>query len=566
MKPNHRGPWVYGTEALGRALIQRNAVTSEQLQLALRKQTETGRYLGEVLLEEGFVTASELYGALSDQAGIPYVDVSTREIAPSVLQLVPEHLARRFTMVPLSLEDGVLTVAVADHLDVVALDTIASNTGYEVSPVLCGRQRIREAIDLHYSKLKSIEKDLQEIVRIEAARDEPEPAAVAQLEAAASDAPVVRFVNLLIHQAIENRASDLHIEPGKNNVRVRVRIDGVLRDLTPPTRRMLPAVVTRIKVLCGMDIGERRLPQDGRCRIEEKHIDIRASTLPTIHGEKVVLRLLDRSGLVLDLGDLGFQPQQRATYEAALARRHGIILVTGPTGSGKTTTLYSGVSYIGTARRNIVTVEDPVEYELPGVSQVQVRAGIGLTFASGLRHILRQDPDVLLVGEIRDLATAEIAVRAALTGHLVLSTLHTNDALSTISRLRDIGVAHYLLGSCLSLVMAQRLVRRICGRCKERYDPPQAVVERLGITAPAEFYRGHGCSACNNTGFYGRIGAFEMVPIDGELGRLISNDASETELRDAVAQRDLLDLRRAVVLKAIAGITAPEEAAMAMSE
>ncbi len=544
---------------LGEALLRKGAITETQLSEALTKQKDSGAYLGETLIELGYATPDVIYQTLSRQIDVPFVSVRSVEIEPSVLQLVPRKLARRFHVLPLSAKDGVLKVAVADHLDIVALDTIASNTGLDVQVVLSDRAEVREAIDYHYGGLTALEETLQEALDIEAGDAEAEQPPVAELEMEAGDAPVVRYVNLLIHQAIEKRASDLHIEPRRKAVQVRARIDGVLHDLTPPSKSMLPAVVSRIKILSGLDIGERRLPQDGRCKVEDRNIDIRVSTLPTIYGEKVVLRLLDKSRLVLELSELGLEKDQQELYEFSLQRPQGIILVTGPTGSGKTTTLYSGLSFINSEDKNIVTVEDPVEYELAGINQVQMKPPIGLTFASALRSILRQDPDVIMVGEIRDLETAEIAVRAAMTGHLVLSTVHTNDAIATVNRLSNMGVKSYLLGSSLTLIVAQRLVRRICSHCREPHDSPPEVLSKLGLEPAGTFYHGTGCRRCNRTGYYGRVAVFEMLPIDKEFSRLISRGVSEVELRNAAQERGMVTLREAGIGKVERGVTTVEE-------
>jgi len=526
----------------------------------LRRQKETGHYFGETLIELGYVTPDRLYETLSRQIDTPFVSLEAVEVDPEALNLVPTKFVRRFRVLPLSVKDGVLKVAVADHLDIVALDTIASNTGYKVQPVLCYGPELDRAVERYYGGLAGADEELQQMLDIATAEAEgAEETPIEQLEMQASDAPVVRYVNLLIRQAIDRRASDLHVEPRKNSVQVRARIDGVLYNLPPPSRAMLPAIISRIKILAGLDIGERRLPQDGRCRIEDRNIDIRVSTLPTIYGEKVVLRLLDKSRLVLDLSELGMDPEQQALFEACLRRPQGIILVTGPTGSGKTTTLYSGLSFINSEDKNIVTVEDPVEYELPGINQVQVRPAIGLSFANGLRSMLRQDPDVMMVGEVRDLETAEIAVRAALTGHLVLSTVHTNNAIATISRLTDMGVKPYLLASSLMLVMAQRLVRRICANCKEPHEWPAELVERLGLPADGTYYRGAGCQRCNKTGYYGRVAVFEMLPVDRELARLIGSGASEDALWRAARERNMVTLRESAIEKVRQGLTTVDE-------
>ncbi len=547
-------------EKLGERLVRQGVITQAQLGESLGKQRETGRYLGEILITEGYATVEEVYQTLSEQIGLVYVDLATETVDFGATQLIPEKLARRFHLIPIAIDGDVLTVAVADHLDVVALDIVANNTGCRVRPVLSSRQSIQSAIDQFYGRVGALEDDLQAILETEEREKEEVEPSVAQLEVGAHDAPVVRFVNLLIRESVRKRASDLHIEPRRDSVSVRARVDGRLRRLTAPTKAMFPAVVTRIKILAGMDIGERRLPQDGRFRVvEDKNIDIRVSTLPTIHGEKVVLRLLDKSKLLLKLSSLGFEEEQRDLFNWALTRPQGVVLVTGPTGSGKTTTLYSGLASISREDQNVITIEDPVEYELEGVNQIQVRAAIGLTFAQGLRSILRQDPDVVMVGEIRDLETAEIAVRAALTGHLVLSTIHTNSAVATITRLADMGVKPFLLGSCLTLILAQRLVRRICDSCKRPYEPPKEMLETLGIPETAECVHGAGCARCDGTGYYGRVGLYEMLPIDVDLSKLITQGVSEEQLEEAARQAGLITLRECGVKKILTGVTTPEE-------
>lgn len=548
---------------LGDILVSKNIITREQLQKALQYQAETGDYLGETLMKLNLVSPEQLYGVLAEQLQIPFVKLDSIDVKPDVLQLVPEKFARRFFVLPLSVEDKTLRLAVSDHLDIVALDTLESNTGYTIQPVLADRGDLKDAIDRQYGRLVDIEQSLQDLLDEEEGTSEEgeEQLSVEELEAEASNAPVVRFVNLLIHQAIEKRASDLHIEPRKKSVDVRARIDGVLHKLTPPTKAMFPAIVSRIKILSGLDIGERRLPQDGRCKVEDQRIDIRVSTLPTIYGEKIVMRLLDKRQLVRDMSELGFEPAQLKVFESKLEAPQGIILVTGPTGSGKTTTLYSGLSYVRSDAKNIVTVEDPVEYEIEGINQVQTKPAIGLDFAGSLRSILRQDPDVIMVGEIRDLETAQIAVRAALTGHLVLSTLHTNNAVATVNRLIDMGVKPYLVGPCLELIVAQRLVRRICEHCREIYNPPRALLDSLGLPSGNTYYHGAGCSKCMHTGYQGRVAIFEILSLDEDFKRNIARGISEDELKKAGRAKGMAGLRESGINKVKEGVTTPEEIA-----
>ena len=547
---------------LGKLLLEKDLLTEEQLEDALKEQEESGRYLGEIIVEKGYAPAEKVYREIAEQVQVPYADLDSVPIDVSLMPLVPAKLARKFDLMPLYVEEDVLYVAVSDHLDIDALDTVAGNTGYHVEPMLAPPAEISRVIDEYYTEAGNVEEDLevlaQEQTTAEEGGEEEEPSE-AELQVEASDTPVVRYVNLLIQQAIDKRASDVHIEPHEKGVSVRLRIDGVLHYTTPPPKKMFSGIVTRIKILSGLDIGERRVPQDGRFRLEGSQIDVRVSTLPTIYGEKVVMRLLDKSKLMLDLSDLGFQPENQQIYESALHQPQGIILVTGPTGSGKTTTLYTGLGNMNRDDRNIVTTEDPVEYELEGINQVQVKSSVGLTFAASLRSILRQDPDVIMVGEIRDLETAQMAVRAALTGHLVLSTLHTNNAIATVTRLVDMGVKPFLLGSCLSVVMAQRLVRQICPACKTPYDVPREMRQELDLPEDGQYYHGEGCDQCNETGYQGREALFEILDIDREISRLITEEAGEDAIREAGRRKGFSTLRERGISKVKQGITTPEE-------
>ena len=479
----------------------------------------------------------------------PKLDLTSLEIDPHVVRLVPCEMARRFCVAAVDREEDTLLLAMEDPRDVIATDTVAANTGYGIRPAPADREQILAVIDKHYGEALDIEQSIQNIVgdEIEIGRDidvEGE-----QLSIEPNDAPVIRLVNLILLQAIEEGASDIHIEPGEKGVAVRLRVDGVLREILPPPKRMQWAITSRIKILSGLNIAERRLPQDGNCRVRvmRRVVDIRVSIIPTIYGEKVVMRLLDKSNLKTELNDLGFDPESLAMIQEAIHLPHGMVLLTGPTGSGKTTTLYSALTAINSPERNIMTVEDPVEYELAGINQVKARPEIGLDFAAALRSFLRQDPDVILVGEIRDLETASIAIKAAQTGHLVFSTLHTNNATSTVDRLLNMGVEPYLICSSLNLVIAQRLVRKICAECKEPYEPEVGLRERFKQVLPEAgdvvFYHGAGCRECSGTGYRGRMALYELFPmtrgikdlvLTGTVGSMIRDRALEDGMRPLI--------------------------------
>ena len=495
----------------------------------------------------------------------PKLELSKMEIDPHVVRLVPREMARRFHVVAVGREDDALLLAMEDPLDVIATDTIAANTGYEVRPAQADPEEILSVIDQHYGEAIDIEKSIQSIVDVEVDRGQQTDADTEQLSIEPNDAPVIRLVNLILLQAIEEAASDIHIEPREKGLAVRLRVDGVLREILPPPKRMQWAITSRIKILSGLNIAERRLPQDGSCRVRIMHrvVDIRVSIIPTIYGEKVVMRLLDKSNLKTDLEDLGFDRDSLDQIGEAIKRPHGMILLTGPTGSGKTTTLYSALTKINSPVRNIMTVEDPVEYELAGVNQVRARADIGLDFAAALRSFLRQDPDVILVGEIRDLETASIAIKAAQTGHLVFSTLHTNNATSTVDRLLNMGVEPYLICSSLNLAIAQRLVRRICEACKEEYEPEPGFVARFREILPdagkTVFYRGAGCRECSQTGYKGRVALYELFPITREIKDMVLKGAIGTAIRDQALSDGMRPLITSGMMKVGEGSTTLEE-------
>lgn len=476
------------------------------------------------------------------------LELSRMQIDDHVVQLIPREMARRFRLIAVAREDDVLVVAMEDPLDVIATDTVAANTGYDIRPARAERNEIQAAIEKFYGDTIDIEQTIQNIVNVEVESAGHQDVDEEQLSIEPNDAPVIRLVNLILLQAIQEGASDIHIEPREKDIAVRLRVDGVLREILPPPKRMQWAITSRIKILSGLNIAERRLPQDGSCRVKVMHrqVDIRVSILPTVFGEKVVMRLLDKGNLKTELAQLGFDERSLGMIKDAIGQPHGMVLLTGPTGSGKTTTLYSALSHINSPEKNIMTVEDPVEYELHGINQVQAKPNIGLDFAAALRSFLRQDPDVILVGEIRDLETASIAIKAAQTGHLVFSTLHTNDSTSTVDRMLNMGVEPYLLCSSLNLVIAQRLVRRICPACKEAYEPEPIIVERfknvIGTDEDVTFYRGAGCPECANIGYKGRMALYELFPLTREVADLILQGKIGAAVRDKALEEGMKPL------------------------
>lgn len=491
----------------------------------------------------------------------PY-ELSETNVDPSVVAMIPKRVAKTFEVIAVSMEDQKLVVAMADPFDVVAIDTIKAAVGHDVDPRSADREKILEAMEMYYGEAIDVEQSMQDLLTIETESEESTEPDAEQLRVEADDAPVVRLVNLIMLRAMKEGASDIHIEPRERTLAVRFRIDGRLQEITPPPKSMQAAVISRIKIMGDMDIAERRVPQDGRCKISAKgkKVDLRISTLPTVHGEKVVLRLLDKSNLFTDINDLGFEPDGLEKFLRTIQRPHGMMLLTGPTGSGKTTTLYSALAQINSPDKNIITVEHPVEYEVEGINQVHAHPEIGLTFASALRAILRQDPDVVMIGEIRDLETAKIAIQAAQTGHLVFSTLHTNDAVSTVNRLMYIGVEPYLIVSSLNLIIAQRLVRRVCSACKEPYTPPQDVLDRLGAnTSDATYYRGRGCDQCGGDGYKGRAGIHEVFEVTRRIEELILKGATEQELLEGAIAEGMSTLTQTGIHKAAQGITTLEE-------
>ncbi len=548
---------------LGEILLKAGTISDEALEAALARSQKTAERIGEALIAMGAVSRHDVLAALALQLELPFL---FREEIPSALPIVknlsPQYL-RQYTICPLAVEGSTVTLATADPTNPLVLDDLRQTFGLQVKLCVATPSAILEAIERTYGKDASspLRKIVDTIGGAEGNGEGPDD--VTLLRNMASEAPVVRLVNLLIEEAITAEASDIHIEPFEDTLRVRYRVDGLLYDQESPPRRLQPALTSRVKLMAEMNIAERRLPQDGRIRVMagERRVDIRVSTIPTIHGESIVMRLLDRSSAFVPFDRLGFAPATAQVFSRLILRPHGILLVTGPTGSGKTTTLYAGLDKINAPEKKIITVEDPVEYQLEGVNQIPVRPKIGLSFATGLRHIVRQDPDVIMVGEIRDLETAEIAIQAALTGHLVLSTLHTNDAPSAVTRLQDMGAESYLLASVLDGVLAQRLVRQICPHCVAPHDPGPADLLGIGIAEPpsVQLYHGKGCTACRGTGYRGRTGIYELFTVDEGLRRLIMTKAPAGELRRYAVARGMVTLREDGWAKVCAGITTVDE-------
>jgi type IV pilus assembly protein PilB len=576
--------WLSGASAqgvramsvrLGEILVKESLITQEQLQKALDFQRQHGGKLGSCLTKLGFISDDDITSVLSRQYGVPSINLKYYEIDPTVIKLIPQDTAVRYQVIPLSRVGSTLTIAMTDPTNVFAMDDIKFMTGFNVEPVVASESAIAEAIGRFYGAVESDE-ELSRVMKdltgadedLELAAEEQEMDA-ATLEKAAEEAPIIKLVNLILTDAVKRGASDIHIEPYETELRVRFRIDGVLQQVMNPPLKLKDAITSRLKIMSKLDISEKRLPQDGRIMIKyrqdgkRKDLDFRVSTVPTIHGEKIVLRLLDKENLRLDMTKLGFEPESLKKFERNILRPYGMVLVTGPTGSGKTNTLYSSVARLNTVETNIMTAEDPVEFQLPGVNQVQMKEQIGLNFAAALRAFLRQDPNIILVGEVRDFETAEIAVKAALTGHLVLSTLHTNDAPSTISRLMNMGIEPFLVATSVNLICAQRLVRRICSNCKEQIDVPEQALIDAGFTSEeaktAKIYHGKGCSVCNKGGYKGRTGLYEVMEINDELRELILVGASALELKKKALEQGMLTLRRSGLTKVMAGQTTLEE-------
>jgi type IV pilus assembly protein PilB len=584
---------------IGELLLKEKRITPEQLQQALNHQKANGGKLGYNLVKLGIVKDDEITALLSKQYGVPSINLTQFEIDPGVIKLIPAETAHKYQIVPLSRAGATLTIAMTDPTNVFAMDDIKFMTGYNVEPVVASETAVTDAVLRYYptggakpttgpvkvaapsaptasgpSALDMATKGLEELQQLAGADDvevleELQEISADQLAKQGEEAPVVRLVNVVLMSAIQKGASDIHIEPYEKELRIRYRIDGILYNIMSPPMKFRDAISSRLKIMAKLDIAEKRLPQDGRIKIrfsdngQQKEIDFRVSVLPTLFGEKIVMRLLDKDKLMLDMTKLGFEQESLTKFETAILRPWGMVLVTGPTGSGKTNTLYSSISKVNTPETNIMTAEDPVEFNLVGVNQVQIRENIGLNFAAALRSFLRQDPNIILVGEIRDFETAEIAVKAALTGHLVLSTLHTNDAPSTINRLMNMGIEPFLVASSVHLICAQRLCRRVCANCKEPHPTPPPALIHAGFT-PEEAekvtpMRGKGCERCNNTGYKGRVGLYEVMEVSEELRELILVGASGLELRRKAIDEGMITLRRSGLRKVMDGMTSVEE-------
>ncbi|PYR26163.1 MAG: type IV-A pilus assembly ATPase PilB [Acidobacteria bacterium] len=579
---------------IGELLLKEKKINADQLQQALNNQKANGGKLGYNLVKMGFVKDEEITSLLSKQYGVPSINLTQFEIDPTVIKLIPAETAHKYQIVPLSRSGATLTIAMTDPTNVFAMDDIKFMTGYNVEPVVASEAAVTAAIQKYYSAAKArraaesgsgavpsgpstlemATRGLEELQALEGANevevlDELQEISAEALAKQGEEAPVVRLVNVVLMSAIQKGASDIHIEPYEKELRVRYRIDGILYNIMNPPMKFRDAIVSRVKIMSKLDIAEKRLPQDGRIKIRfneagvPKEIDFRVSVLPTLFGEKIVMRLLDKDKLMLDMTRLGFEPESLAKFEAAIIRPWGMVLVTGPTGSGKTNTLYSSIAKVNTTETNIMTAEDPVEFNLAGINQVQVKESIGLNFAAALRSFLRQDPNIILVGEIRDFETAEIAVKAALTGHLVLSTLHTNDAPSTINRLMNMGIEPFLVASSVHLICAQRLVRRVCAHCKEPHPLPPAALLQAGFNQEDANtvvpLKGAGCDKCNMTGYKGRVGLYEVMDVSEQLRELILVGASGLELRRKAIDEGMISLRGSGLRKVKDGMTSIEE-------
>jgi len=549
-------------DKIANQLVESSLISQQQLELALTEQTKSGGSLGYNLVKTGAISEKAFAEFLSQTYNVPAVELDDFESDEHSIELIPPEVATKFQVVPIKREGRVLTVAMANPDNIFAIDDIKFITGLEVRPVVATETAIKRAIDRFYESadsLAEVMKDMQEDFEIVEEADEDSGTA----EALSEDAPVVKLVNSLIADAVNKGASDIHVEPFEKKLRVRYRIDGVLHEMMSPPYKMKGAVTSRLKIMAELDIAEKRVPQDGRIkiRIGPKKIDLRVSSLPTIFGEKIVMRILDKTNLQIDLTKLGFQPEALQKLVKGIEMPYGMVLVTGPTGSGKTTTLYSALNKINVPEYNIMTAEDPVEYNIDGINQVMMHEEIGLTFAAALKAFLRQDPNIVMVGEIRDLETASIAVKAALTGHLVLSTLHTNDAPSTINRMIDMGIEPFLVSSSVNVIMAQRLVRKLCQKCKQQEKVHPEALRELGITSDEVFdiYKAGGCPACSNTGYSGRTGLYEVMPISDTLREMILNRASAAEIKEQAVREGMDSLRNDGIWKIKKGITSLEE-------
>jgi type IV pilus assembly protein PilB len=555
-------------ERIGELLVRQNMLTAEQLQRAREEARTSGARLGHQITKLGYLQQTELTEFVAKQYGLPSIELADFEIDPDVIKLIPEEVAQKHTVIPVNRAGSTLILATADPSNIFAIDDIKFLTGYNVEVVVASEEAIKAAIDQYYDQsatFADVMSDL-DVEDLELVQDEDD-VDVSELARESEDAPVVKLVNLILTDAVKRVASDIHVEPYEKEFRVRYRIDGVLYEVMKPPLKLRNAITSRLKIMSELDIAERRLPQDGRIKLKMgrgREMDFRVSTLPTLFGEKVVLRLLDKGNLQLDMTKLGFEQQQLGVFLDCIHRPFGMVLVTGPTGSGKTTTLYSALAELNKTSENISTAEDPVEFNLPGINQVQMHEDIGLNFAASLRSFLRQDPDIIMVGEVRDFETAEIAIKAALTGHLVLSTLHTNDAPSTVNRLLNMGIEPFLVASSVNCIVAQRLARRICPECKDRdVEVTKAALVDAGLSdedaGRAQVFRGKGCRNCSDTGYKGRVALYEVMELTEELKEFVLNGASAMELKREAIRGGMTTLRRSALTKLVEGTTTLSE-------
>jgi type IV pilus assembly protein PilB len=552
---------------LGELLVRNKLIDEKQLAKALDEQKASGGRLGASLVKLGFIKEEELAAFLSRQYGVPSINLGEFEIDPNVIKLISNEVATKYQLVPVNRAGATLIVAMADPSNIFAIDDIKFMTGYNVEIVVASEAGIKAAIDKYYDQSASFDDVMGNLEDIDVeVMDDDEQIDLGSLEKATEDAPVVKLVNLILTDAIKKRASDIHIEPYEKSFRVRYRIDGVLQEVMKPPMKLKNAITSRIKIMSEMDISERRLPQDGRIKIKlpgGQDMDYRVNCLPTLFGEKVVLRLLDKSNLQLDMTKLGYEPTALKWFKEQIHKPFGMVLVTGPTGSGKTVSLYSALAELNKVTENISTAEDPVEFNFAGINQVQMNEAVGLNFASALRAFLRQDPDIIMIGEIRDFETAEIGVKAALTGHLVLSTLHTNDAPATVNRLLNMGIEPFLVASAVNLITAQRLGRRVCGECKAPEEIPRETLLQAGVKEAdldtVVCYKGQGCPICNNTGYKGRVGFYQVMPMFEELREMILSGANTAEIKRESMRLGVKSMRQSALTKMVEGVTSFEE-------
>lgn len=550
-------------KSIGHLLVEQGIITESNLQKALAEQSISGKKLGDILVDSGYASEEQVVSILSEQMGLAYIDLNSYQVESEVIQIIDAKIANKFQVIPIFKIENILTVVMADPLDIQAVDELNAATGLEIQPVFGTKSAIRDSLPRYYGTGSELKAAVNAFKNVDIQEDNKHENIVnISAEESENDAPAIKFVNLILSQAIRDGASDIHFEPAEDSFGIRCRIDGILYAITPPPQSLQGSIISRLKVLANLDIAEKRLPQDGRVQImiDSKIVDLRVSSFPTIFGENVVMRILDKSMGILSVEKLGMQPEMLRAVREVLNLPNGIILVTGPTGSGKTTSLYGFLNEVNREDRNIMTMEDPVEYQIKGIRQAQVDVKAGFKFDVGLRSILRQDPDVIMIGEIRDLETAEIAIQASLTGHLVFSTLHTNDAPSSINRLVDMGMEPFLVSSSLAGIVSQRLVRKLCDACKKTYAPNEALIAKLGLpSGDYTFYEENGCDKCRGTGYRGRVGIFELLVISHSIRQLINERRSAGEIEKAARMEGFRDMKYDGAEKIVMGITSVTE-------